>query len=84
MNLIQTIMQNKNLMNLCMKALGAMARGESPTDFLKNVAMTNPALQGYDFDNLEETAQDICKQRNVDMDNMKSQIEDFAKSHINH
>ena len=54
MNLVQTVMQNKNLMNLCLKAVGAMLRGESPTEFLKNVAKTNPALQGYDFDDLEQ------------------------------
>ena len=76
-------MGNKNLMNLCMKAFGAMMRGESPTEFLKNVAKTNPALQGYNFDDLEGTAQDICNQRNVDMENMKSQITEFANSHIN-
>ena len=83
MNLVQTVMQNKNLMNLCLKAVGAMLRGESPTEFLKNVAKTNPALQGYDFDDLEGTANKVCEEKGEDINDVQTQITDFAKSYIN-
>lgn len=83
MNLIQTIMGNKDLMNVVMKALGSMMRGESPTDFMKNLAKTNPKLQGYDFDNLEATANSVCNSNNVDIKTLHAEITDFAKSHIN-
>ena len=79
--IMQMLTGNSDGTNMMMKAFGAMMRGESPTDFLKGLAKTNPKLQGLDFDNLEGTAKDLCEQRNVDMNNLKSQIEEFANSH---
>ena len=74
-----------NIMNLMgnpmiMKAMGAMMRGENPSDFLKNLANTNPQLQGLDFDNLEGTAKALCEKNNVNMEQLADQIRDFAKS----
>ena len=71
---------NSNASNIMMQAFGAMMRGESPTDFLKNLAKTEPKLQGLNLDNLEETAKAECEKRNIDMNNLKSQIEEFANS----
>ena len=79
--IMQMLTGNNEGTNMMLKAFGAMMRGESPTDFLKNLAKTNPKLQGLDLDNLEGTAKDICQQRNIDMNNLKSQIEEFANSH---
>ena len=78
--IMQMLTGNSNGMNMMVKAFGAMMRGESPTDFLKNLAKTTPQLQGLDLDNLENTAKDLCNQRNVDMNQLKSQIEEFANS----
>ena len=74
-----------NFMNLMgnpmvMKAMGAMMRGESPSDFLKNLANTNPQLQGYDLDNLEGTARALCEKNNVNMEQLATQIQGFANS----
>ena len=80
MNPIMNLLGNKDATNIMMKAFGAMMRGESPTDFLKNLAKTEPMLQGLDLNNLESTAKDLCKKRNVDMNALKSQIEEFANS----
>lgn len=82
MSLIQTIMQNKDVMNLVMKAIGSMMRGESPTDFMKNLAKTNPIFQGYDYDNLDATVDKVCKEKNADRDSISAEIADFAKSYI--
>ena len=65
---------------MIMKAMGAMMRGENPSDFLKNLANTNPQLQGLDFDNLEGTAKALCEKNNVNMEQLADQIRDFAKS----
>ena len=81
MNPIMNLLGNSNGTNMMMKAFGAMMRGESPQSFLKNLAQTTPQLQGLDLDNIEGTAKNLCEQRNIDMNNLKSQIEDFAKSH---
>lgn len=55
-NLLGMLGSNK----MVMSAIGAMMRGEDPKTFMRNLANTNPALQGMDFDNLEETARSHC------------------------
>lgn len=80
MNPIMNLLGNNNASQIMMQAFGAMMRGESPTDFLKNLARNNPQLQGLNFDDLEGTAKNLCNQRNVDMNALKSQIEEFANS----
>lgn len=67
---------------MILSALGAMMRGESPTDFLKNLARTNPQLQGLNMDDLEGTAQALCNQKGVNMEQLAEQIKGFANSNI--
>lgn len=74
-----------NLMSLAnnkivMSAIGAMMRGENPNQFMKNLANSNPALQGLDLDNLESTAQALCNQKGIDMNELAEQIKGFANS----
>lgn len=76
MNPLMTLGNN----NFVMKALGAMMRGENPQTFLKNLANTEPKLQGLDLDNLENTARSLCEQNSVSMDELADKIRDFAKS----
>ena len=78
--ILQMLTGNNNATNIMMQAFGAMMRGESPTDFLKNLAKTEPRLQGLNLDDLEGTARQECEKRNVDMNNLRSQIEEFANS----
>lgn len=66
--------------NMMMQAMGAMMRGESPSDFLKKLANTNPQLQGMNFDDLEGTAKTLCERNNVNMNELADKIRDFAKS----
>ena len=78
--IMQMLTGNSNASNIMMQAFGAMMRGESPTDFLKNLAKTEPKLQGLNLDDLESTAKAECEKRNVDMNRLRSQIEEFANS----
>ena len=80
MNPIMSLLGNSNATNIMMQAFGAMMRGESPADFLKNLAKTEPKLQGLNLDDLEWTAKAECEKRNVDMESLKKQIEEFANS----
>ena len=75
-----------NIMNnpMMMQAMGAMMRGESPSAFLKNLANSNPQLQGLDLDNLEDTAKSLCEQNNINMNELADRIQDFAKSNISY
>ena len=66
--------------NMMMQAMGAMMRGESPQTFLKNLANTNPQLQGLDLDNLESTAKTLCDRNGVDMNQLADKIREFANS----
>lgn len=65
---------------MVMKAVGAMMRGEDPKTFMKNLANTNPQLQGLDLNDLEGTAKALCEKKGVSMSELASQIQDFAKS----
>ena len=80
MNPIMSLLGNSNATNIMMQAFGAMMRGESPADFLKSLAKTEPKLHGLNLDDLEGTAKAECEKRNVDMESLKRQIEEFANS----
>ena len=53
-----------------------MIRGESPQQFLQNLAKTNPQLQGLDLNNLDQTAEQLYKERGEDYTAAKSSIRD--------
>lgn len=59
---------------LFMKAVGAMMRGESPQDFMKGLAQSNPSLGGIDLSNLNGEAARICRERGVDPNKLTEQI----------
>jgi len=60
--------------SIMMQAIGAMMRGESPQQFMKNLANTNPALRGLDLDNLDATAQKVCREHGVDAGKLSAEI----------
>lgn len=66
--------------NMMMQALGAMMRGENPRAFIKNLANSNPQLQGLNLDDLQGTAQELCNRNNVDMNQLADRIREFANS----
>ena len=68
--------------NMMIQAFGAMMRGESPQAFLKNLANTNPQLQGLNLDDLEGTAKALCDKNNVNMQELAAKIQEFANSNI--
>jgi len=80
MNPLMMLQNGSN--NLMMQAFGAMMRGESPQAFLKNLANTNPQLQGLNLDDLEGTARTLCEKNNVNMEQLAEQIKGFANSNI--
>ena len=60
--------------NLMMQAFGAMMRGESPKDFLRNLANTNPAFKGLDLTDINATARKVCSEHGVDADKLTAEI----------
>ena len=72
MNSIMNMLGGNN--NIMLQAMGAMMRGESPRQFLQNLAQNNPQLQGLDFSNLQQTAETVCNNNGVDMNSKMSEI----------
>ena len=66
--------------NMMMQALGAMMRGENPRSFIKNLANSNPQLQGLNLDDLQGTAQELCNRNNADMNQLADRIREVANS----
>ncbi len=60
--------------NMMMQAFGAMMRGESPRDFMRNLANTNPQLRGLDLTDINATAQKVCAEHGVDAEKLTTEI----------
>lgn len=65
-----------------MQAIGAMLRGESPQQFLKNLAQSNPQLQGLDLSNPEKAAEELYKKNGEDYNSAKASIRDKVNQFI--
>ena len=60
--------------NLFMQAVGAFMRGESPQEFMRNLANSRPELRGVDLNDINGSARRICQERGVDPDQLTEQI----------
>lgn len=60
--------------NMMLQAIGAMMRGESPQAFMKNLAKTNPALNGLNLDDMQSTAKKLCNEKGVDVNTAIQQV----------
>ena len=65
------------------QAFLAMMRGESPQQFMQNLAKTNPELQGLDLNNLEQSAEKLYSDKGQDINEAKMSIKDRLNSFIN-
>jgi hypothetical protein len=61
------------------QAFGAMMRGESPQQFLQNLARNDSRLQGLDLSDPNKAAEELYKSQGQDINAAKSDI----KSRIN-
>lgn len=69
--------------NIFMQAIGAALRGESPQDFMQNLATYHPQLRQYDLSNLQATATQVCQQNGVNIQNTINQIDNAISPFIN-
>ena len=61
---------------ILMQAVGAAMRGESPQAFMKKLANQHPQLKKMNLDDLMGTAQQLCNQNGVDVNEVKQQLDD--------
>lgn len=59
--------QNRNMM---LSAMQAMMSGKSPQEFLRSI----PELSGMDFTNIQGTAEKLCKEKGVNIEDAKRMI----------
>lgn len=59
--------QNRNIM---LSAMQAMMSGKSPQEFLKSI----PELSGMDLSNIQGTAEKLCKEKGVNIEDAKKMI----------
>lgn len=70
--------QQASMPSLLLQAIGAAMRGESPQQFMQNLANQHPQLRQYDLTNLQGTAQQVCQQKGVNMNDVIQQIDNIA------
>ena len=66
--------------NIMMQAVGAFMRGESPMDFMRNLARTRPELQGMDFSDINAAAQKLCRERGVDPQKLTQEVTQYIQN----
>lgn len=76
--------QNQSQPNLLFMALGAAMRGEDPKIFMSNLAQQHPLLRQYDLNDLQATAQQVCQQNNVNIQDAINQIDTLATPFVKH
>ena len=60
---------------ILMQAVGAAMRGESPQQFMKKLANAHPQLKKVNLDDLMGSAQQLCQQNGVDVNEVKQQLD---------
>lgn len=67
-------------MNLFAQAIAAASRGETPEQFMTNLAKNDPRFQGIDFSNLEKAARNICDKKGVNMNDEIEKVKSEVQS----
>lgn len=61
--------------NILLQAVGAALRGESPQAFMKRLANQHPQLKRMNLDDLQGSAQQLCKEKGVNPDDVAKDID---------
>ncbi len=61
--------------NILLQAVGAALRGESPQAFMKRLANQHPQLKRMNLDDLQGSAQQLCRERGVNPDDVAKDVD---------
>lgn len=61
--------------NILLQAVGAALRGESPQAFMRRLANQHPQLKRMNLDDLQGSAQQLCKEKGVNPDDVAKDID---------
>ena len=70
-----------NFVSIILRAVKAAASGQPANDFLKGLSKEYPELQGLDLDDLEATANLLCKKKGKNLDDLKAKAVDLIKKY---
>ena len=74
--MINPIQETLSRGNIMIRAVGAWLRGESPQQFLQNLAKTEPSLQDLDLEHPGQTAETLYQQQGKDIAAAKKSVMD--------
>lgn len=66
--------------NIMLQALGAALRGESPQAFMKRLANSHPQLKKMNLDDLYGSAQQLCDERGLSIDEVTKSVDNTIGS----
>jgi hypothetical protein len=66
--------------NIMLQALGAALRGESPQAFMKRLANSHPQLKKMNLDDLYGSAQQLCNERGLSIDEVTKSVDNTIGS----
>ena len=69
--------------SILMQAIGAAMRGESAQDFMKKLANEHPQLKEIDMNDLTGSAEKLAKEKGMNIEQVKSQIDGAVSSAMN-
>ena len=80
MNPIMNLLNNSSTApaggtNILFQALGAALRGESPQAFMKRLANSHPQLKKMNLDDLYGSAQQLCNERGLNMEEVTKSVD---------
>ena len=69
--------------NILLQAIGAALRGESPQAFMKRLANSHPQLKRMNLDDLYGSAQQLCQEKGLNMDDVAKSVDKVVEPMIN-
>ena len=69
--------------SVLMQAIGAAMRGESAQDFMARLANEHPQLKSVDLNDLAGSAEKLAKEKGVNVEQVKSQIDGAVNRAMN-
>ena len=84
MNSLLSLLGNGNTgPSILLQAIGAAMRGESPQAFMKRLANTHPQLKKMNLDDLYGSAQQLCQERGVKMEDVAKSVDSVIEPMVN-
>lgn len=66
--------------SILLQAIGAAIRGESPQAFMKRLANSHPALKKMNLDDLYGSAQQLCKERGLNEEEVTKKVDEVINT----